>query len=124
MDASAPAEQEGAGGRTFGGLTPREAALRRHAKRREAQAAAEAGETTPDDTRLVLVPVRVGGIVRRLEREAAAGDVQAARELRSWLDRYPQEDEKELDLAALTRQERQRILASILRELGDEAPAN
>lgn len=126
--ASAPAKAGGAEARTFGGLTPREAALRKAEKERERKAAGENGAQEPDNrAEMTLVPVRVGAVVRSLEAKAAQGDVNAARELRPWLDRYPQDGDTKLDIATLTRRERDAVLAKVLAELGEEqaeAPAN
>jgi hypothetical protein len=104
------------------GSHPREP-LRRGATERDS-AAARVDFEGDDRIATVTTPIRVGQIIGRLERQAANGDVQAARELRSWLDRYPHEDEKPLDLAALTAREREFILAKCLaelRELEDDA---
>jgi hypothetical protein len=65
----------------------------------------------------VLVAIRVGKIITALESKSAAGDVHAARELRPWLDRYTPTDERSIDLATLTKRERDQVLARVLAEL-------
>lgn len=56
--------------------------------------------------------------MRQLESAAKAGDVQAARELRAWLEEHPPEDPS-LDLAALDRNIRQRLLDRLLSEIAE-----
>jgi hypothetical protein len=66
---------------------------------------------------MVLVPIRVGKITTALESKSADGDVHAARKLRPWMDRYQLTDERSIDLATLTKRERDQVLARVLAEL-------
>ena len=108
--------QEDAGERTFGGLSPSEAASRRWAKHRERQATE--GLHDADDALTVVVPIRRAAILRQLEEQAAKGDTHSARELRAWMKEYPPET-LDLDLSSLDREKR-KLLQAWLR--GD-APA-
>jgi hypothetical protein len=72
-----------------------------------------------DDTRLLSVPVRVGVIIRKLEHDAVGGSTMAAKELREWLREYPPQDEG-YDLEALDRRTRDRLIARLLLELGED----
>jgi hypothetical protein len=65
---------------------------------------------------MVKVPIRVGQIIRAFEQKATKGDVQAGRELRSWLAEYPPEDDelRPEDMPALLRQ---RLLARLIAEI-------
>jgi hypothetical protein len=96
----------------------REAARERWRRARERVGV---GESANDETRTltVTVPVRVGTIIRALEKKAAAGETQAARELRSWLAEYPPRPDDDIDPADLPRALRQRLLARLIAE--DEA---
>jgi hypothetical protein len=109
-----PAEARRGG--PFGGLTASEAASRRHKLERARQAE---GAERDGEVRVVRVPAHVGRIITELEGKAVTGDVQAARELRSWLDKYPPVDES-LDLAVLNRRTRDRLLQRLLAELAEE----
>jgi hypothetical protein len=72
---------------------------------------------------MVKVPIRVGQIIRAFEQKATKGDVQAGRELRSWLAEYPPEDDelRPEDMPALLRQ---RLLALLIAEIEAEDAAN
>jgi hypothetical protein len=104
---------------TFTSESARKAALARHAKRRAQQNEPQVDE---DDARTVVVPVRIGGIIRALEKSALSGNSNAARELRSWLSEYPPSDGS-VSVEQLDRQTRDRILARLLAELEQEHAA-
>jgi hypothetical protein len=72
---------------------------------------------------VVKVPIRVGQIIRAYEQKATKGDVQAGRELRSWLADYPPEDD-ELRLEDMPHVLRQRLLARLIAEIEAEDAAN
>jgi hypothetical protein len=72
-----------------------------------------------DDVRTVVVPARIGAIIRSLEKAALKGNSNAARELRSWLSEYPPSDGS-VSVEELDRRTRDRILARLLAELEDE----
>jgi hypothetical protein len=81
------------------------------------------GETSSDDQAAVLVvPIRIGTIIRALEKQAAGGSSQAARELRSWLAEYPPADTT-LDPATLSEERQQRILVRLNAEIEAEEAA-
>lgn len=90
--------------RYFGGLTAQEAGRRRQQKGRDRR------DTTDAD------------IETALRKKAATGDASAARELRAWMEARG-EQQGELDLAALTREERRRLIVRLCEELGIEVPA-
>jgi hypothetical protein len=92
---------------------------------REREAREEAGdyESTEGQTVVVKVPIRVGQIIRAYEQKATKGDVQAGRELRSWLADYPPEDD-ELRLEDMPHVLRQRLLARLIAEIEAEDAAN
>jgi hypothetical protein len=75
-----------------------------------------------DDARTVVVPARIGGIIRALEKSALTGNSNAARELRSWLAEYPPSDGS-VSVEQLDRRTRDRILARLLAELEQEDAA-
>ena len=54
---------------------------------RDARLAAQetAVSVDEDDVRTVVVPARIGAVIRSLEKAALQGNTNAARELRSWL---------------------------------------
>jgi hypothetical protein len=102
----------------------RAAANARWSKQRERQDAADTGEAAADDpVVLVTVPVRVGAIIRAYEKEAAKGNANAGRELRSWLETYPPDD-TEVSVEKLDRRTRERALAYVLARLAEEDAAN
>lgn len=68
--------------------------------------------------RIVSVPARIAAIIRELEQAAVRGDVQAARELRAWLQEYPPEDES-LDLSAIDLNIRKQLLDRLLTEIAE-----
>lgn len=108
-------------GKAFGGMSPAEAGRRRWALQRERDAAElEAVKARADgDTRTVLVPVSVGAIITRLDKDAQQGSVSSAKELRAWLDAYPPSD-AELDLGDLDRTTRARMKAALLAQVQQE----
>jgi hypothetical protein len=55
-----------------------------------------------------VTPIRVGRVIRSLEREAAEGNANAARELRAWLAEYPLQDEG-LSMSDLDRRTKERL---------------
>lgn len=126
-DAGAQRAQSAAEGRTFGGLSPAEAARLRWAKERARKAEQEEHADEDGATpRLVLVPIRQRAVIAALEAKASTGDVQAARELRPWLDRVPQGEEDGVDFATLTKRERDYLAVRFLeelRQLEGESPA-
>lgn len=67
----------------------------------------------------VLVPIDVVDVVRTLNRAAKGGDVQAARELRAWLNEHPTVD-KDVRLELQPRVIRNRLLARLLLELQEQ----
>jgi hypothetical protein len=101
----------------FGSLTPQEAG-RRSAQRR-AERAAEVDEqeahSRADEVVIVRTTIETGKVIDKLARQAKDGNVQAARELRSWLAELPVETKT--DLADLDPRLRQRILARVIAEL-------
>jgi hypothetical protein len=108
------------------GVDPAEAARLRWARHRERQVDENAEAVA--GARVITVRVRIDqqDILSKLHADARQGDVRAARELRAWLERLPQEDSSDLSaLDARTRaQVLQRILAEIVAEEGQlpEAP--
>lgn len=112
-------QERGSGGR-FGGLTPAEAGRRRWEKQRAREA--EAVGLDEDDARTVTTPIRVGQVIGALERQAVAGNANAARELRSWLSEYPPEDAS-VTPEALASDLRKRVLARLLAEISEEEAA-
>jgi hypothetical protein len=101
----------------FGGLTPAEAARKRWESKRareqdedQAQAASARREVA-----LIRVTVETGAVIDKLAREAKGGNVQAARELREWLNKV--ETETDTSVSALDRATRQRMKARLLAEL-------
>jgi hypothetical protein len=106
-----------------GGHDPRELAQRRWAKQRERQDGADSAPASEaDHVRLVTVPARIGKVIAALEREAANGNANAARELRGWLAEYPPDD-TELSVEKLDKKTRQRALAYVLARLAEEDAA-
>lgn len=84
----AAAEEEARRAGPFGGLDPREAGRRSAEKRRQRREAEKEREQREAEEALRSLDDRGSdlAIVARLRRDAAAGDVRAARELRAWLD--------------------------------------
>lgn len=84
----AAAEEEARRAGPFGGLDPREAGKRSAEKRRQRREAEAEREQREAENALRALDDRGSdlAIVARLRRDAAAGDVRAARELRAWLD--------------------------------------
>lgn len=80
----------------FGGLGPAEAARRRWAKQREreAQGLATPGGLVADSEGYVRVPVDKGAVIEKLRKDAEKGSVQAARELRAWLEEAEEEGDE------------------------------
>jgi hypothetical protein len=118
-------EAHDASSRTLrGGHDPRELAQRRWAKQRESEAGADSASASEADhhVRLVTVPARIGKVIAALEREAANGNANAARELRGWLAEYPPDD-TELSVETLDKKTRQRALAYVLARLEEEDAA-
>ena len=105
--------------RLFGSLTPQEAGRRSAQARRERATSSEAiiVQEHADEVKLVRTTVPTGRIIQRLSKDAAGGNVQAARELRGWLAELP--IETDTDLSALDRRTRQALLARLLLELED-----
>lgn len=87
-DSEAAAEKEARRAGPFGGLDPREAGRRSAEKRRQRREAEAEREQREAEEALRSLDDRDSdlAIVARLRRDAAAGDVRAARELRAWLD--------------------------------------
>jgi hypothetical protein len=101
----------------------RAAANERWSKQRESQDAADTGDAAADDrVVLVTVPARIGTVIAALEREAAKGNANAGRELRSWLAEYPPAD-TELSVEKLDKRTRERALAYVLASLAEEDAA-
>lgn len=119
-DASAAPTGKRDSQRPFGGLTPQEAALRRAEKDR-AREAERATLTNLDleDVRFVTVPIPVGRIIAKYSAGAEGGNVQAGRELRSWLEKYPA-TEASTDVAALDKRDRDRLVVRLMLELERE----
>lgn len=67
----------------------------------------------------VVVPVDTVEVIRTLNRQAKAGDVSAARELRAWMESHPEVDQH-VDLAAQPAVIRDRLLRRLLAELAEE----
>lgn len=80
------AETKKSAERPFGGLTPREAGIRRQKLAREA---AERNKALADSS---PAPVTDDAVIEALRTKARRGDVAAARELRAWLDRQEGKD--------------------------------
>jgi hypothetical protein len=101
----------------FGALTPQEAG-RRSAQRR-AERAAESDEQEAhgrrDEVVIVRTTVETGKVIDKLSRQAKDGNVQAARELRSWLAELPVETNT--DLEDLDPRVRQQLLARLIAEI-------
>jgi hypothetical protein len=114
-DAQVEAPAEPGSTATFGGLSPREAASRRWQKEREEREATAARERDEADALFVRVPVRTAAIVKALEKAAAGGGVQAAREMRAWLTEFPP-DTDDVDVRTLTSKARRAMLARLLAE--------
>lgn len=104
----------------FGKLSPSEAAQARWRKERARQAAeADEAEGKPKlQAIMVRVPVEIGAIITRLAKDAKAGDVTSARELRAYMDAYPAETHT--DLSALDTRTLQALKARLLLEIEEE----
>lgn len=116
-----PGEPEGEAQRQgqFGSLSAREAALRRWEQTRARKAAADDDEPeVAAEVRWVRVPIRVGEIVRKLNADAKKGSVQAAKELRAWLNDVATDEENRL--SDLDRRTRQSLLDKLLADIEDE----
>lgn len=87
-ESEAAAEGEARRAGPFGGLDPREAGRRSAEVRRQRREAEAEREQREAEQTLSALDDRGSdlAIVARLRRDAAAGDVRAARELRAWLD--------------------------------------
>ena len=107
----APHKREEAG--TFGYLNPSEAARLRWSRERARQASSE----TLDAEKIEHEDE--AEVVAALRKKARAGDANAARELRAWLDRK-QERPTEVDAAALSRGLRDEILRRLLLEIEND----
>lgn len=70
---------------------------------------------------LVRVSVQTGQIIKRLAKDAKAGNVQAARELRSWLSEVAQDSET--SVSSLDKRTRQAVLARLIGEIEEEDAA-
>lgn len=79
----------------------------------ESGAAARKGEVV-----VVRTTVATGEVIARLERDAKGGNVQAARELRSYLAEV--EKESDTDVSALDRRTRQRVMGLLLAQIVEE----
>lgn len=126
QDSTDSVPEEGAKeGRTFGGMTPSEAASLRWARVREREAAGIAEDEDADErtdrVTWVRVPVRTGAIIKRLADDAKKGNAQSARELRAWLTEVATDEENRVsDLDARTRR---RVLDRLLVEIAEEDEA-
>lgn len=107
----------------------RKAVLARWEKQRQREAEA-ATEVAPEDAKLVLVPIGVGMVIRRLDQDARKGSTQAARELRAWIEQYPPQDDS-FDPASMDRRTRAKLYAIALARIDEleqprleEVPAN
>ena len=69
--------------------------------------------------RASLVPIDVPPVVQALNQQAKGGDVQAARELRAWLDSRPHVL-TDVVLEDQPQDVRNRLLRRLLAELGEE----
>lgn len=115
-------KEEAQGGARFGSLSPSEAASRRWEQSRARKAAQD--DDDPDvatEVRWVRVPVRTGEIIRKLNADARKGSVQAAKELRAWLDDVATDDANRL--SDLDRRTRQTLLDRLLADIEDEREA-
>ena len=124
-DAEGTAEVDAQGPHRWGSEKAREAARLRWSKEREREASeVEAVLARADeDVRLVTTPIRVGAIMKRLEADAVKGSATAAKELRSWLDAYPPQDDS-FDASALDRRTRARIYALLIAHVQQEEVGN
>lgn len=117
------AQKDAQGKAAFGGMTPSEAAQLRWAQHRARQQDAEALSVheAGDEAMSVRVSVQTGAIIKRLARDAKAGNVQAARELRAYLAEVSQDSET--SVSSLDKRTRARVLDRILAELDAEEEA-
>lgn len=115
------AQEETKPKRLFGSLTPQEAGRRSALARKAREQSSETAEVQArsDEVKLVRTTVATGQIIQRLSKDAAGGNVQAARELRGWLSELP--IETDTDLSALDRRTRQALLAKLLLMVSEEA---
>jgi hypothetical protein len=104
----------------FGGLTAQEAGRRSAARRAERALAGETDQAAErrDETRTVRCTIETGKVLERLSKDAKGGNVQAARELRSWLSDLPVESATEV--SALDKRTRQQVLTRVLSEIEAE----
>jgi hypothetical protein len=71
----------------------------------------------PDDYVLwVRVPAPVAEIMQGLVRRAVKGDVQAARELRGWLQVYPPEEPGDIEIGEIPRGLRNQLLQRLIHD--------
>lgn len=107
----------------FGGLSASEAASLRWQRERERKSQATDSETEQagDEVIWVRVPVRTGEIIKRLAKDAKAGNVQAARELRAYLNEVASDAEN--SVSDLDRKTRRRVLDRLLAEIEEEDAA-
>jgi hypothetical protein len=69
---------------------------------------------TEEDRAIALLPADEKQVVERLKRRIKeSGDPNAARELRAWLDRAKEAAPAEVDVAAMSRQQRDWMIARL-----------
>lgn len=119
-NAGTPSVQEQGKGMLKSGVSASDAAKKRWEQQR-ARDSERATLTNLDleDVRFVSVPIPVGRIMAKYSGEAEKGNVQAGRELRSWLEKYPA-TEASTDVAALDKRDRDRLVARLMLELERE----
>lgn len=105
-------------------MSPADAARRRWEQERARQAERIDTENLDlEDVRFCTVPIPVGAIMAKYSAEAQKGNVQAGRELRSWLEKYPA-TEASTDIAALDKRDRDRLVTALLVTLEAEESAS
>jgi hypothetical protein len=107
-DAHASASAENARRGWRGTLTASEAARLRWSRQREKQSEEDDGDAQEHDAS----DVDEQGVIERLKRRVEeTGDPQAARELRAWLDRAKEAAPDVVDVAAMSREQRDWMIA-------------
>jgi hypothetical protein len=113
-------EETAQGAPLFGGLSASDAAKLRWQRQRdrESQQTDSELEQAGDEVQYVRVPVRTGEIIKRLAKDAKQGNVQAARELRAYLNEVASDAEN--SVSDLDRKTRRKVLDRLLAEIEEE----
>jgi len=117
--AEGDAEQVRDTSKSWGGMSPSEAASLRWKQERARQAEQES--VTAGEDIVVRTTVPVSTIIKRLSKDAQGGSHQAARELRAWLSDVVVETST--SLSELDERTRQAMVARLLSEIEEEGQA-